>query len=83
MTIYTLHYGRRAQPMATVKPDERYPEMYRIHYHDGTTSDMVNLTRAKDAARTWVRRKHPELSSGGFRWNAAKSSSGGAPMRQT
>jgi len=40
----------------TVRPDERWPKMWRIHYQ-GRTSDMVNLSRAKDAAISWVRSK--------------------------
>jgi hypothetical protein len=30
-------------------PDERFPGMYRLKRADGSLSDMVNLTRAKDA----------------------------------
>ena len=30
-------------------PDERFPGMYRLKRTDGTLSDMLNLTRAKDA----------------------------------
>src|SRR5262245_54514416 len=29
--------------------DERFPGMYRLKRSDGTLSDLVNLTRAKDA----------------------------------
>jgi hypothetical protein len=32
-----------------IVPDERWPGMYRIRYLDGSLSDMVNLTRAKEA----------------------------------
>jgi hypothetical protein len=32
-----------------IVPDERFPGMYRLKRADGTLSDMVNLTRAKDA----------------------------------
>ena len=32
-----------------VVPDERFPGMYRLKRTDGSLSDMVNLTRAKDA----------------------------------
>jgi hypothetical protein len=35
--------------LATVEPDSKWPGMYRVH-HDGKVTDMVNLTRAKDAA---------------------------------
>jgi hypothetical protein len=32
-----------------IVPDERFPGMYRLKRTDGLLSDMVNLTRAKDA----------------------------------
>jgi hypothetical protein len=32
-----------------VVSDQRYPGMYRLKRTDGSLSDMVNLTRAKDA----------------------------------
>src|SRR5262249_26244406 len=32
-----------------IVPDDRWPGMYRLRLPDGTLSDMVNLTRAKDA----------------------------------
>lgn len=47
---YALHYGNAKTPLVTVKPDSKYPAMWRIHTPDGTMSDMVNLSRAKDAA---------------------------------
>jgi len=31
--------------------DKIYPEMYRIEWEKGDVSDMVNITRAKDAVR--------------------------------
>jgi hypothetical protein len=37
--------------VATVTPDSTYPAMYRID-RGGVLSDMVNLSRTKDAART-------------------------------
>ena len=39
-----------------VVADERYPGMYRVRTPDGALSDMVNLTRAKDAALALARR---------------------------
>jgi hypothetical protein len=39
-----------------VRPDEKYPSMFRVHWPDRPPSDMVNLTRAKDAAQTWAAR---------------------------
>jgi hypothetical protein len=32
-----------------IVPDSKWPGMYRIRLPDGSLSDMVNLTRAKDA----------------------------------
>jgi hypothetical protein len=32
-----------------IVPDEKWPGMYRLKRADGSLSDMVNLTRAKDA----------------------------------
>jgi hypothetical protein len=36
--------------LATVKPDPDWPGLWRVHMPDGHITDMVNLTRAKDAA---------------------------------
>jgi hypothetical protein len=33
-----------------ILPDARYPTMFRVQLPDGTVTDMVNLTRANDAA---------------------------------
>jgi hypothetical protein len=33
----------------TIVPDSKYPGMYRIRYADGSSSDLLNLARAKDA----------------------------------
>lgn len=47
-----LHLGNRAQPLLIVEPDARWPGMFRIRLREGRLSDMVNLSRAKDAATT-------------------------------
>ena len=39
----------RGRILATVEPDSKWSGMYRVR-HDGNVTDMVNLTRAKDAA---------------------------------
>jgi hypothetical protein len=36
--------------LAAVKPDKDWPGLWRVHLPDGRITDMVNLTRAKDAA---------------------------------
>jgi hypothetical protein len=45
---YNLRLGRRV--VATVEPDAKWPKMYRVRLPDGDLTDMVNLTRARDAA---------------------------------
>jgi hypothetical protein len=37
----------------TVVPDPDWPNIYRVRHPDGSLTDMVNLTRAMDAARTF------------------------------
>jgi hypothetical protein len=37
-----------------IVPDDRWPGMYRLRLPDGTLSDMVNLTRARDALRCLI-----------------------------
>ena len=39
----------RGRMLALVVPDAKWSGMYRVH-HMGKITDMVNLTRAKDAA---------------------------------
>jgi hypothetical protein len=36
--------------LATVEPDRNWAGMYRVRLPNGHLTDMVNLTRAKDAA---------------------------------
>jgi hypothetical protein len=45
-----LYHGNNRNPLLTVEPDSKYTGMYRIRFPEGGLSDMVNLTRAKDAA---------------------------------
>ena len=47
--IHTLHRGGLKTPVISVVPDKIYPTMWRIRTRDGL-SDMVNLSRARDAA---------------------------------
>jgi hypothetical protein len=35
----------------TVLPDQHWPTMYRVRRPDGSLTDMLNLTRARDAAQ--------------------------------
>jgi hypothetical protein len=45
---YTLHLGRSQKALLKVVPDAVYPGMWRV-LQAGCLSDVVNLTRAKDA----------------------------------
>jgi hypothetical protein len=45
-----LYHGQRKRPLALIEPDAEWEGMYRVRLPDGRLSDMVNLTRAKDAA---------------------------------
>jgi hypothetical protein len=45
-----LCHGSRRNPLVTVEPESKYTGMYRIRFPAGGLSDIVNLTRAKDAA---------------------------------
>jgi hypothetical protein len=47
--MWHLNIGNRNTDL-TVRPDENWSGMWRIHTPDGCVSDMINLTRAKDAA---------------------------------
>jgi hypothetical protein len=44
-----LYLGSRATGYS-ITPDTKYPSMWRVRYPDGSLSDIVNLTRARDAA---------------------------------
>jgi hypothetical protein len=42
-------YGSH-RALIRIERDSKYPEMWRVVKPDGSLTDMVNLTRAKDAA---------------------------------
>ena len=46
--LFLIH--RKRNPLVIVEPDSKHTGMYRVRFPDGGLSDMVNLTRAKDAA---------------------------------
>jgi hypothetical protein len=46
----TLHRKGSTRALTTIEPDRTYPDMWRVRRRDGSLSDMVNRTRAKDAA---------------------------------
>jgi hypothetical protein len=46
-----LHLYGKGKPIVMIVPDEKYPAvMWRVRLPDGRLTDMVNRTRAKDAA---------------------------------
>jgi hypothetical protein len=49
-----LHIGRQLTGF-TVRPDEVWLGMWRVHAPDGRVSDMMNSPRAKDAALALAR----------------------------
>jgi hypothetical protein len=49
---FALHVGRSHNPVLHVVPDKRWPQMWRIRDRDNSLSDLLNLTRAKDAAQS-------------------------------
>jgi hypothetical protein len=81
MKQYSLYYLNRPKPVLSVVPDAAYTGMWRVAWPDGRLSDMVNLTRAKDAGLGFASRQiHPDTSR--FKWKADKSRSGASPVRQ-
>ena len=71
MLTQALYYGRSTKPLAWVVPDERWPKMWRIHWPDGSISEMVNLSRAKDAAVVICLRSAASHDSRMFHWEPA------------
>jgi hypothetical protein len=51
-TGFALHVGKSRNPLLHVVPDERWPDMWRIRHRDNSLSDLLNATRAKDAAKS-------------------------------
>ena len=45
-----LHLHGKGKPVVTIVPDGKYPIMWRVRLPDGRLTDMINRTRAKDAA---------------------------------
>jgi hypothetical protein len=50
-----LPYGRK-HPSVSIVRDVTYPNMWRVRLPDGLLTDMVNRARARDAARSILRR---------------------------
>ena len=65
---YSLHYGNAERPLAKIVPDSCWPDMWRIAWPDGQLSDMVNLSRAKDAAAVLAERGPPAKDQRRLSW---------------
>jgi hypothetical protein len=81
MVEWHLKIGRKRTGLI-VRQDDEYPKLYRIYYR-GEISDLMNLSRAKDAARSWVL-PYMRPSGGGLprghvdHWNRAQSAQNAA-----
>ena len=78
--VMKLYIGNKSTGLE-IRPDARYPTMWRIH-KGGEVSDMVNLTRAKDAAIAWVR---PRGLGGGeiAAWTVGKGGRQARPLSKS
>lgn len=65
----------------TLRTDAEWPVMWRVHHGD-RVSDIINATRAKDAAIAWAR---PRGLGGGeaVRWHHRETASEAPPVRGT
>jgi hypothetical protein len=77
--VFALYLGTKFTGI-TVRPDAKYPSMYRVHWADRPPSDMVNLARARDAAMRWVGREGGETAKR-LKWGAPKSAAQRATAR--
>jgi len=84
--IKTLFVGRRRA--IQIERDSKYRQMWRVRLPNGSLSDMMNLTRAKDAALDIAEgiegRKNPHKSPlkslGNFSWSSPQTRSIGKPL---
>jgi hypothetical protein len=72
-----LRSGGRAGPALEIVADETYPGMFRVRLPDGELTDMVNRTRARDAAKSILLRilnsRETGASSPPMRLNGARA----------
>jgi hypothetical protein len=79
MDRLTLYIGQRTTGISVCQ-DRVYPDMWRIE-RNGVVSDMVNISRAKDAAISWARPK----GLGGeevAHWRYRQMARAGSPVRR-
>ena len=76
-TEWRLYIGRHDTGIV-IRPDGRYPEMWRVLWPDDRLSPMGNLTRCKDAARVYARPRG--LGGGGVvHWHRRETRCGAPP----
>jgi hypothetical protein len=71
---YALYHGDSKRPLAIVVEDDGWHSIYVIRWPNGQTSDIGNLSRAKDAAEAICERGPPLRNRQRFHWKL-----GGAP----
>ena len=72
MTEWQLYLGTKFTGVI-VRPDDKWPSMFRIHWPDQPPSDIVNLTRAKDAAMRWAARRTGANTTLHLKWKLRQS----------
>ena len=78
-SLWQLYCGSRL--LLRVVPDDRWANMWRVQWPDGRLSDMVNLSRAKDAAVAYAQRAgHHDARR--YKWRMDQSPTKAPPMRQ-
>ena len=50
-------FDKSASPYLGIVSDAKWPRMYRLKHADGSLSDMVNLTRAREALASFAERE--------------------------
>jgi hypothetical protein len=55
VTLTTAEVDEFPGAAPSIKPDAKWQSMWRVHLPNGQVSDMTNLTRARDAARSLMR----------------------------
>jgi hypothetical protein len=51
---FSLHHSSSSEPLVGIERDAKWSGLYRVRLSDGSLSHMINLTRAKNAARLIV-----------------------------
>jgi hypothetical protein len=72
---YELFYGQASTPLVRVEPDRTYPDLWRIVWPNGRVSDIVNLSRAKDAAMVLCEHGPPARNPQRLHWRLDRSDS--------